>query len=1030
MRHLSRRFGLVISVGIAGMMSAAVAHAAPQGRSTPLSTRDSFRLGDAGVLCTAQTKPTDKRLSGMFDRAYLLTCRDAAGPVGSAVSLRVKTDPATLPSALPIATLTCAAPTQVNIDQVGAVTGLKCRDEANKLDYRRYAATRGRNHLIVEGLAGYDPALRLALASLLLDRAQVGVVQVATTEVGDPAAFARTQAGSLDVAGARAEAYARSNGSRFAESAEFFENLAGRDKDDNSALAEALANQGLQQSNLGNFGAAARLLARADAAAPARDGVAQRLARNYRAINNLNQRDPASALTDLDKPVAPVAEDEENAEIRTGTISIPMAALINRESASVQQLAQLGANLTASERAAVLDAQASELRGIAFRQQGKLADAEARLVDAAKRIAKVRDGRVRSTGWLRSEIEVERALVAEARGDHAAANTAFDRAIAMLGEAFPDSPALLSARARKAGFLVRSGDTAGARAMFDAVVKDSGAVADSSGALRGLLGPYFELLARGGSGDDAAAMFRAAQIMQRPGVAQTQAILARQMSEGNDEASALFRLAVTRAREILRADAEVTRLTTIAAPTERERAALTLASANRDSLRGDQTRISARLADYPRYKVLSPSNVDLADLRRALREGEGYYKMMVVDDVIYALYATAVGARAMKLDLGAGKLNSEVGAVRDSIARYDAKGQLVTEPFDLGRARALYGALFGPVDGEVSRLRHLVFEPDGAMLQLPPYVLVTKQAGVDAYRRRLARPGGDEYDFTGIDWLGRGREVSISVSPRSFLDMRAIAPSRAANAYLGIGHNALAVARPTMAVADDCDWPIQTWQTPISPDELVLGQAVFGAGNSRLVTGAAFTDTALLADKKLSDYKILHFATHGLVTAPRPDCPARPALVTSFAADGSDGLLSFKEIFDLKLDADVVILSACDTAGAASASASREAGITGGNYALDGLVRAFVGAGARSVVASHWPVPDNYDATKRLVGGLLRARPGQALAQALGEAQRGLMDDPRTSHPFYWAAFIILGDGAKPLVSAAPQRVAAVSASR
>ena len=149
--------------------------------------------------------------------------------------------------------------------------------------------------------------------------------------------------------------------------------------------------------------------------------------------------------------------------------------------------------------------------------------------------------------------------------------------------------------------------------------------------------------------------------------------------------------------------------------------------------------------------------------------------------------------------------------------------------------------------------------------------------------------------------------------------------------------------------------------------------------------------------------------------------------MTSFAADGSDGLLSFREIFDLKLDADVVILSACDTAGAASASASREAGITGGNYALDGLVRAFVGAGARSVVASHWPVPDNFDATKRLVGGMLRARPGQSLAQALDEAQRGLMDDPRTSHPFYWAAFIILGDGAKPLVSTAPQRVAAVA---
>ena len=244
---------------IAATIAAAPSPAAPV--NGPLSTRDSFRLGDAGVLCTAQTKPTDKRLAGMFDRGYLITCRDAAGPVGSAVALRRAVDPATLPSALPVAPLNCAAANAVAIDGVGPVTSLRCRDEASKLDYLRYAISRGKTHFVVEGLAGYDPALRLALASLVLDRGQSGVVQVATTEVSDPAAFARTQAGSLDVAGTRAEAYARSNGSRFAESAEFFENLAGRDTGNAGALAEALANQGLQQSNLGNFSAASRLLA-------------------------------------------------------------------------------------------------------------------------------------------------------------------------------------------------------------------------------------------------------------------------------------------------------------------------------------------------------------------------------------------------------------------------------------------------------------------------------------------------------------------------------------------------------------------------------------------------------------------------------------------------------------------------------------------------------------------------------------------------------------------------------------------------
>ena len=329
---------------------------------------------------------------------------------------------------------------------------------------------------------------------------------------------------------------------------------------------------------------------------------------------------------------------------------------------------------------------------------------------------------------------------------------------------------------------------------------------------------------------------------------------------------------------------------------------------------------------------------------------------------------------------------ADVTALRNSIVRIE-NGEAVTEPFDLKRARAMYLTLFGPVDGEVRGLKHLIFEPDGPMLQLPPYLLPASQAGVDAYAARAARADADPFDFTGVDWLGRGREISISVSPRSFLDMRAIAPSRARQAYLGLGENAVALSRPMAAVADECDWPIAMWQAPISAAELRVAEARFGrrAEPSWSPARRSTMPRCSRRSDSLDQYRVLHFATHGLVTAPRPDCPARPALVTSFAPDGSDGLLSFREIFDLKLDADVVILSACDTAGSATAAVSREAGIaTGGNYALDGLVRAFVGAGARSVVASHWPVPDDYDATKRLVGGLVGAQPGQPLADGAG----------------------------------------------
>ena len=999
------------------LLASAISIAAPAiGASVlPIANRTSFRLGDAGVMCTAQSRATDTRLTGIFDRAYVLTCRDAASEVGSLLAVRRVVDPALEPSVIKTGALTCAAPSSVTVEGAGTATSLTCRDQASKLDYKRYSLTRGKTTYFVEGLAGYDPALRFALASVVSNRPQTGAVRVATTEVSDAAAFARTQAGSLDPAAARIEAYALNNGGQFAQSDQFFETLALRDRNDNAAFAEALANQGLQQSNLSNFNAALRLLAQAEAKAPRTDPVLQRLIRNFRAINQLNQRQAEAALAELTKPVAAI-EATEDEDLRTGLITLPLADEINRESNAYKQT-NVDNGLRPSERAAVLDAQALQLSGIALRKTGKLDQARADLTKAREKLQKVRDGKLTSAGWLLADIDVERALVAEAAGDTSSAMGAYDAAIAMLGRNFPDSPMLLASRARKAGFLARRGNVPAARILFGEVVNQSASIPDSGIALRFLLTPYFEMLARDGSAESAALMFRAAQALARPGVAQTQAVLARQLSEGDSEASSLFRLAVARTREIARTEGELSDLSARKAPTPADIGALAATKASLDQMRADQTSLQSQLAAYPRYKVLAPQQTDLADVQAALREGEGYYKMMAVGDRLYAVFSTKGSARAIRLTPTRNMMADKVSQIRRSIVRTEGN-EAVTDEFDVANARSLYLELFGAIDNEVQALKHLVFEPDGPMLQLPPYLLIAKQGGLDAYQARLKLPKADAFDMRGVDWLGRGRQISISVSPRSFLDVRAIAPSRARAAYLGLGDNTPVTIKPVAAVADDCDWPVQTWQAPISSAELVLASKIFGPSNSTLMTGAAFTDTALLKNDQLDQYRILHFATHGLVTAPRPDCPPRPALVTSFGGPGSDGLLSFREIFDLKLDADVVILSACDTAGAASASASREAGImTGGNYALDGLVRAFIGAGARSVIASHWPVPDSYDATKRLISGLIEAKPGQPLADALAGAQRGLMDDAQTSHPFYWAAFIILGDGAKPLVN-------------
>jgi len=331
----------------------------------------------------------------------------------------------------------------------------------------------------------------------------------------------------------------------------------------------------------------------------------------------------------------------------------------------------------------------------------------------------------------------------------------------------------------------------------------------------------------------------------------------------------------------------------------------------------------------------------------------------------------------------------------------------------------------GPVDARLADVKHIIFEPDGALLRLPINLLVTEQAGVDTYKAKVAKSANNEFDFTGVAWLGARSDVSTAVSARGFRDVRQTTPSAASKQYLGFGSNApvsnVTAISSTRSMANiggiDCNWPLESWNNPISPKELKTAESIVGGAVSNVITGPAFSDTALIGRQDLSQYRILHFATHGLVTAPRPECPARPALLTSFGEGRSDGLLTFQEIYDLKLDADIVILSACDTAGAATVSATREAGVTtGGGSQLDGLVRAFVGAGGRAVLASHWPLPDDYDATQRLIVTLFNEPAGTSTATAVRTAQLKLMADPNTSHPYYWSAFAIVGDGAQPVL--------------
>jgi CHAT domain-containing protein len=995
-----------------------------------LSVQQSFRIGTGtGTLCTAEGQLQSRAYGTIFDRGYQIVCRDAAVPVGQLYVLSARgLDPAPRLAALRADRLICGASESATIEGLGQVETLSCRLKDADVAWRVYIRRTGRSVYVAEGFAGYDSALQLGLRSLVADREVSGEIQIATTGIGDPAAFARVQAGTQDPQRALAEAYRRNNAGAYAEASEYFGVLSRRDTGP-GGQAEALVNEGLQRSNLGRYAEADGLFARA-ADLAGTDPVTARRLRNYRAMHLLNQGKAPEALVELDRPVPQIA----TTAIDQLVIDRQTAGRLSAESPGASRV-RGPEGLTDEDKAQVLDGQALHLRGVILHLQGRNAEAVTPFERALTELIAIRGGRIAATVWLRAQIHSELADIAEARGDQAGAEAQHRTAIALLEASYPGSSALDSAKARLAGYYARTGRTEPALALFREIVQANVDTGDSAPALRRLLEPYFELLVRADAGPTATAdLFTASQVLVRPGVAQTQAILARELSGGSDEAARMFRQSVTLTRDIERGRVELARLEASDQPNAAGTARIVELRGSIGRWQQDQVAMQAQLSQFPRYRAVASGALTLPGLQGLLRPGEAYYKMITLGDHAYAVFVTRESARAFRVGATPRELDTKVDALRATISVVQ-DGQQLTYPFDLETSWTLYQALFAPVSAELAGVTHLVFEPDGAMVRLPPNLLVMDHADIDAYRVRMAaNPGDDGFDFRGIKWLGRDRDISTAVSAGAFRDVRNAPPSRARAEYLGFGQNEPARGFYLPSGAGDgvqagCSWSLAAWNRPISARELVAAgnAASMGRPNeAQIVTGAAFTDTAITGRTDLNQFRILHFATHGITTPPRPECPARPSLLTSFGSGDSDGLLSFAEIFDLRLDADLIILSACDTASRASATATAEAGLAGGGeYALDGLVRAFVGAGGRIVVASHWPVPDDFDATERLISGLFRAPPGTGTAEALRLAQRTLMDSRDTSHPYYWSGFAVVGDGAAPVIRQAPARTAA-----
>ncbi len=435
-----------------------------------------------------------------------------------------------------------------------------------------------------------------------------------------------------------------------------------------------------------------------------------------------------------------------------------------------------------------------------------------------------------------------------------------------------------------------------------------------------------------------------------------------------------------------------------------------------------QTTIEKKFPSYA--SLLDPQPLSMREAQRLMRPDEALMAVYSGSQRSYVWAMTASGAPRFALtSLSRAQIDQQVASLRDAL---NPATQLAgkPQPFPYAASYALYEQLFAPLKDTWGAATSLMIIPHGSLGQLPLGVLTT-----EPFRAQPSKVLFEE--MAAAPWLMKQWSTSQLPSALGLSALRTPGRQRiATRAFLGVGDPVFmrtgtssvaanktqqrAGTRPAVsatAAAPDLAPPIDFGLLPDLPDtaqEINEVASILRADPGRDVHLQQRASEAQVKAMNLVDYRVLMFATHGLMSGEMPGV-FQPALALSnpnVTGESEDGMLTMEEILSLKLNADWVVLSACNTA----------AGDGQSNESVSGLGRAFFYAGAKALLVTHWSVET--ESARMLTTETFKrmaVQPALGRAKALQQSAMQLMASKTQNfsyaHPMFWAPYVIIGDG-------------------